>query len=185
MKLRLARFNMNLRTWGAFALALALPWMSGCKTAGDPEQKKRGKELTLLFLHLESNPGGASDRSQAVSVLRSAPVLVEVQREAVLNQNNIEAAFILQAPGGGFSIKIQFDRHGTLLLENVTTSYRGRRLGVFSQFGDARWLAAPVIAQRIGDGQLVFTPDATLEEAERIVRGLTNGAAARKEKSKF
>ena len=41
---------------------------------------------------------------------------------------------------------------------------------------EARWLAAPRISQRIKDGVLVFTPDATREEAERIVRGLNNVA---------
>jgi hypothetical protein len=41
---------------------------------------------------------------------------------------------------------------------------------------DCRWLAAPVISHRIGDGVLVFTPDATREEAEEIALGLNNVA---------
>ena len=39
---------------------------------------------------------------------------------------------------------------------------------------DYRWLAAPVISHRISDGVLVFTPDATREEAEEIALGLNN-----------
>ena len=45
---------------------------------------------------------------------------------------------------------------------------------IFSEFGQARWLAAPMINKRISDGNYVFTPDATREEAERIVRGVNN-----------
>ena len=38
----------------------------------------------------------------------------------------------------------------------MLTAHRGRRIGIFSQFGDARWLAAPVMNKRIADGVLVF-----------------------------
>ena len=67
---------------------------------------------------------------------------------------------------------------GTVLLEECTAANRGRRIAIFSQFGekikDYRWLAAPVITRRISDGVLVFTPDATREEAEEIALGLNN-----------
>ena len=39
---------------------------------------------------------------------------------------------------------------------------------------EGRWLAAPRINKRIADGVLVFTPDATREEAEQIALGLNN-----------
>jgi hypothetical protein len=39
-----------------------------------------------------------------------------------------------------------------------------------------RWLAAPRITGRIADGRLEFTPDATRDEAERIVHGLNRVA---------
>ena len=74
------------------------------------------------------------------------------------------------------SIFVQFDRRGTWLLEQYTTANRGRRIAIMSQFGQVRWLAAPKISKPITDGTLVFTPDATREEADRIVRGLTNVA---------
>ena len=64
-----------------------------------------------------------------------------------------------------------------------TSQYKGQHIAVFSQFGDARWLAAPQITQQISDGVFVFTPDATMEESERIVRGLNNIAKEIKKKS--
>jgi hypothetical protein len=77
---------------------------------------------------------------------------------------------------GGFQVMIQFDRQGTWLLEQYSVAARGKRVAIFSQFGEARWLAAPVLARRIADGLFVFTPDATRAEAERIVRGLVTVA---------
>ena len=54
----------------------------------------------------------------------------------------------------------------------VHRANRGRKIAVFTQFGEqlknCRWLAAPVISHRISDGVLIFTPDASREEAEDI-----------------
>ena len=77
-------------------------------------------------------------------------------------------------------MRVQFDRHGTLVLDSVTASNRGRRIGIFTQYGIAklehsRWLAAPY-GSPITDGMLLFTPAATREESEEIVAGLNNVA---------
>ena len=81
---------------------------------------------------------------------------------------------------GGFALRIRFDHPGTALLEEYTAANHGRKIAVFSQFGekikDYRWLAAPIIARRITDGVFTFTPDATREEAEEIALGLNNVA---------
>ena len=81
---------------------------------------------------------------------------------------------------GGFALRIQFDLDGTVLLEEYTVENRGRKMAIFSQFGaqikDYRWLAAPVISHRITDGVLIFTPDATREEADEIAIGLNHVA---------
>ena len=65
-------------------------------------------------------------------------------------------------------------------LEQFTAQYPGRRFAIAAQFGEKelemRWLAAPILNRRITDGILAFTPDASREEAELIVRGLNNTA---------
>ena len=172
--IRFARFNIYL-------LALTLLLAAGCKTA---EEKKKSKELTLLFVHIETNSDG-SERNKGVTILRSSPIEVNIERDPFLTQNDVEAAFVVANPQGGFWIKVQFNRHGALLLENASTTFKGKRFAILSQFGDARWLAAPIITQRITNGQLVFTPDATFDEAERIVRGLNNVAAQARKKNSF
>jgi preprotein translocase subunit SecD len=84
---------------------------------------------------------------------------------------------------GTFFIRIQFDHIGTSLLNATTLANPGRRIAVASQFPGLRWVAAPQIQGRIADGVFTFTPDASREEAERIVRGLNNGIALAKKKS--
>ena len=44
------------------------------------------------------------------------------------------------------------------------------------QMANGRWLAAPLITHRIGDGVLAFTPDMSRAEADQFVLGLNNVA---------
>lgn len=168
MRTWLQRFNIYL------LLALvAVAASSGCKTFG------KKKEASTLRLHLEVNED-ASGASSPVPVYRASPVYVNVEKQPFLNEATISKASVVDVMGG-FAIFVQYDRKGSWLLEQYTTANKGKRMAIFSQFGEVRWLAAPVITKRITDGALVFTPDATREEAERIVRGLNNVAKEMKD----
>jgi hypothetical protein len=63
-------------------------------------------------------------------------------------------------------------------LEQFTAANPGRHLAIFGQWGDklsaGRWLAAPLISRRITKGTIIFTPDASREEALKLVTGLSN-----------
>jgi hypothetical protein len=172
MKIRFAWFNSYL------IVALSC-FAAGCKTT---ETAKLDKQASTLRLHLEVNPDGTS-YTVSVPIFRENPSLVSVYREPFINEGDVDEAAVVDVPGGGHQIKLQLNRHGTWILENVTTSYRGRRIVVESKFGQQRWLGAPIIQRRISNGIFSFTPDASREEAERIVRGLNNIAGALKKKS--
>lgn len=159
-----ARASINI-----YLLLFALIVGAGCKSA---EERKRDKERSSFRVHLEVNPD-STGRSSPVPIFRERPVLVNVEKVPVLDEGNIERAWVEDAPGS-FVIKVQFDPSATLLFDGVTASNRGRRIAIFSQFPEPRWLGAPLIKKRISDGIVEFTPDATREEAERIVRGLNN-----------
>ena len=138
----------------------------GCQSTPERQAKKA---LSTLHLHLESG----SDRTkstESVPVYREKPVWVTRAEVPFLSEANVAAASVVDEVGG-YSLRIQFDDDGEVLLEECTTRNRGRRIAIFSQFApelkDYRWLAAPVISRRISDGVLVFTPDATREEARR------------------
>ncbi|MCX6895112.1 MAG: hypothetical protein NTZ16_06370 [Verrucomicrobia bacterium] len=108
-------------------------------------------------------------------IYRATPVYVNIETSPFLDERDIDKAAVVDWMGG-FAIQLDFNAHGKLMLENTTRLNPGRRIAILCEFGETRWLAAPLIARPISNGQLVFTPDATREEAERIVRGLNNDA---------
>ena len=160
MKIGSPGFNLYL---------LLLLACAGCETTGHQ------KEASTLQLHVEVNPDG-TDRNAPVPIGRGDfSFQVNVERDPFLNEGSITEAWVVDALGG-FQILVKYDAKGTRLLDQYSMAHRGKRVAILSQFGEARWLAAPVLANRITDGTFAFTPDATREEAERIVRGLNNVA---------
>lgn len=167
-------------------------WVVGCSTqqgSSKPEKidtknvkKSVGKEATRISFHIEMNPDG-SDRCVQAQIYRQSPMTITVSRSPFLHEGFVERADVIDIMGT-YAIRIKFDRTGTLMLDNITTSNKGRHIAIFCHFSDARWIGAPLITQRISDGVLVFTPDATRQEAERIVRGLNNVANAIQPKNK-
>jgi preprotein translocase subunit SecD len=169
MKIRWNRFNIYL------VVTLAAVAVCGCRTSGDINPKKL---LSTLRLHLEVSRDGTK-ANEPVPVYRAQPVMINVEKAPFLTEANVAEAKVIDGVGG-FALSIRFDRPGSALFEEYTTANHGRRIVVFSQFGDKikdyRWLAAPVITRRITDGVFTFTPDATREEAEEIAFGLNNVA---------
>jgi hypothetical protein len=176
MRIRPDRFNIIL------LLAAALAGFVGCKS---PESEKKN-ELTTLRVHVQARSDGMQN-AETVPVFREHPVLVSIARTPLLSEADVAGAKVVDVMGG-FAIQVQFDRRGMWQLEQATTINKGRHFAIFSQFGtntnQARWLAAPRISKPITDGYLVFTPDATREEADRIVNGLNNAARETKKKGR-
>jgi len=176
------RFNGYLLLAPVLALALALALGCGCRT----EEGKREKALSTLQVFLEVNQD-ASNRSRPVPIYRDHPVQINVASEPFLTQANVSEARVVEAVGG-FAMRIHLDRRGTWFLEQCTIANHGKHLAILTQFPspkdpevhENRWLAAPLIAGRVSDGILFFTPDATREEATQIVLGLNNVAEKNK-----
>lgn len=178
MMMRLHRFNIYL----SFVALLALA-MTGCRTDKDAEDKKKGNEVTYLALHMEVTPDGLHD-NEPVPIFRADPQYVNISKEPFLDSKDISEAKLLEAQDGTFSIQVKFTARGQLLLDVNTTQYRGKRIVVMCKWSEERWIASPVIKKRITDGTLVFVPDATKEEAVRIVLGLNNIAKELKKAEK-
>jgi preprotein translocase subunit SecD len=163
------RFNIYL------AIVLALAAVCGCRTSGESNPKK---QVSTLRLHLETTRDGTK-ANEPVPIYREKPVMVNVELMPFLTEANVAEAKVIDVIGG-FALRIRFDHAGASMFEQCTVENRGRRIAVFSQFGDKikdnRWLAAPVIVHRISDGIFTFTPDATREECEEIALGLNNVA---------
>jgi len=175
MVISAARFNTYLMLFAALVIA------AGCQTV----QSKRKKQTAAIRVHLEAFRDGTTF-NELVTIGRSSPMEINVQKTPFLTEDNVASAKIVDAVGG-FGLQIQFDRQGTMLLEQYSASNPRKRLAIFSQFGEklewARWLAAPMIYRRIPDGVLTFTPDADREETAQIELGLNNHAKATQPKS--
>lgn len=171
--------------WIAFNYLIVAALLFGCKSPEEKreraESRRQRKELSTIRFHLEAS-GNSTGRASLVPILRSAPVSLNVITESFLDERDVLRATITDYQGS-FVIQIQFDDHGTFVLDNISAANKGKRIAIMSSFGEERWIAAPVITRRISEGTLSFTPDASREEAVRIVRGLNNAAAKLRDKS--
>jgi len=179
--------NRNFLKIGLFVTCAVL-LAGGCASSPEKKEKKKKEEaISTLRVHPEVS-GDSMDFSIRVPVNREPPIIVTVDKEPFLTEADVTEARLVEV-AGGFDLLIQFDHHGSLLLEQYTTSNPGRRLAIFSLFGskgsESRWLAAPTISRRITSGAITFTPDASRAEVERIVLGLNNVAKKNKERNKW
>jgi hypothetical protein len=160
MKKVFAPFNLY------FSLAIIL---AGCATS---EKAKEKKEQSTVRLHLEVP---ATDERSGTVLVTKQRIPLNVEREPFLTEGELHHAEIVASPGG-FAIALNFGDHGAFQLDMVSTSNKGRRVAVLVQFPESHWVGAPVLTHRIQNGVFVFTPDLTIEESRRVVRGLNNVA---------
>ncbi len=147
----------------------------------EQKKKKRKKEVVTVRVHLEVNKDN-SGRNREVSVLRSNPMRVNVDKVPVADETNLAEAKMIETPGG-VELELQFDSQGRTAIENYTAANRGRHFAIFCDFGEQhRWLGAPVITRLISNGIIRFTPDASQDEVDRIVEGLNRLAQVKKKK---
>ena len=169
-------------------VACAVLLVGGCASSpAEKEKKEKEEQISTLRIHLEASPS-PMDFSIRVPVNREPPIMVTVDKEPFLTEADVTEARLVEVTGG-FDMLVQFNHHGSLLLEQYTSSNPGRRFAIFCVFGkkaaESRWIAAPTISRRITSGAITFTPDASRAETERIVLGLNNVAKKNKERDKW
>jgi preprotein translocase subunit SecD len=172
-----SRFNIYL-------LLLFVAFLAcGCGST----KKDKDKPLSTLRIHIEVT-AAPMDFSISIPVYREKPVMITVDKEPFLTELNAASAKVVDVMGG-FALQIEFDHSGSMLLEQYTAANPGRHIAIYSLFGkkkeEGRWLAAPIIARRISNGVLIFTPDASRGESERIAIGLNNYHQKNQEKNKW
>jgi hypothetical protein len=167
---------------GAFNLFFGLmAWvglLAGCATGSDekaPEgDQKPEKQASTLRLHMETETTGMD--TGKIKIKRSPPsVTLNVEKNAFADEGYLEEARVLDGMAGPI-LYLKFNTQGALRLQMWTVSKPGRRIAVWAKWTEGRWLGGPMINKPIEDGLLVFSPDASREELERIARGLNNVA---------
>lgn len=168
MKFSLDRINI-------YFTALAATLLIGCGAAVSDAGKKGGSELATIRVHLETNADNLG-MSRKIEVGPEPLQSFSIAGPA-LGEVHLMAAQLWEGNAGEYAIHLQFDRSGVQTLEMYSMSYRGKRLAIFSQFPHPRWVGTVRMDRRIADGTLLFRPDATREEAQRIVSGLNKAVA--------
>jgi preprotein translocase subunit SecD len=178
MRARPTGFNLYLFAVAALALAV----VTGCRSI---EDRRRDRiHYTALLLHADAPE--ASPDTNHVMVVNIAGAKVPVQTRPFLTEADLDEATVVDSPGGGYSLRLKFNDHGRLVVDTFTAAHRGRQVGIFVRYGvrknkkvplKEKWLAAPRVNRHIHDGVVLFTPNATREELDEIVRGLQNAAA--------
>lgn len=169
MKFRCGRFNLYFMALLAVALA-------ACETTGPGSAQKGSPDLATVRIHLETHPDPVTGTSKQITVGREQPQTLHVSG-AMLGEASLAAAELWDGNDGQYAIHLQFDREGAHTLETLSMSYRGKRLAIISQFPQPRWIGTFRMERRIADGTILFRPDATREEAQRIVSGLNKAVA--------
>lgn len=168
MRICLRYFNFYF----ALAVMAAAMLCASCKT------DKNAKVASALRVHVQVPR--RTTTSAAISVIRANPVLITVSEEPILTESDVTGARVINSEGG-FALQIGFDEQAAWILEQYSAANPGKHFAIFGQWGestnDARWLAVPLITQRISDGVLTFTPDMSRAEADQFVLGLNNDAA--------
>jgi preprotein translocase subunit SecD len=170
--------NSLSRPFNIILALLAGAWL-GCQSTEDnadakSKDSKDSKRGAFLRFHLERN-ADTTGRTIQIQVYRAQPMLLTVDRDAVLDEGFLRKAEVVEVDEhGGIALKLTFDEAGARRLDALTIESRGLHFAIRGVWTENRWLAAPVISKRISNGEFIFTPDATREEAERIVAGLKN-----------
>ena len=150
------------------------PASTGSETPPPAKSKKKEKKPKLIKsvrIYVETKHD-IEERSLPAVVGRSSPMKFLVEKLPILNEVHVENAVLLDQPGS-FQVMIKFNSLGSRILESYTAAAAGRHLLVMTEIEEeGRWIAAPLIRRRLGDGKLVFTPDASREDMDRLVKGL-------------
>jgi len=135
------------------------------------KKEKKPKPIKSIRVYLETRHD-IPERSLPAVVGRSSSMKFTVEKLPILNEVHVEAAALIDQPGG-YEVMVKFNSIGTRILESYTAAAGGRHLVIMTEIDkEGRWIAAPLIRRRIGDGRLVFTPDASREDMDRLVKGL-------------
>ena len=141
--------------WILTALAL---FVTGC----DPK-----KQFTCLGIHLQTS-AQLPESQRTVVVVRNPPLSVAVDRFPELREVDLEGAQAVKTPTRK-QLVLQFNRHGTLVIESFTTERRGE---FYVLTLNTIPIAAPAIRETIRDGRLVIDVDVLDEDLDKLVKGL-------------
>ncbi len=153
---------MKQKGWFMVGLLVALIFTTGCLH----NQKKKDKKDASLRIFLQTSP--VMPENLRYQILFDKPnITFWVKSLPELTEQDVASAETVST-GGGLQIKLQFNHHGSFILEQLTGSNRGKYLAVVI---DAHPVAPILIQEIYRNGELIFTPNLTdLQTTDVITR---------------
>ena len=142
-----------------------------------PIDTKRSKAQFAFFIEEFPQQG---KKTKLLKIYQARPKLVHVDPKPVLvgDPGILKESLLIDTQDGLHAIQLNFTTRGQALMEYLTTNYRDRRLYVVVAQSDqsktngvnSRCIGASYIQGTIRASSIAFTPDASRDESERIVR---------------
>lgn len=149
----------RILTWVLPALALVV---GGCQA---------DKQFTRMGIHLQT-PAQLPETQRTIVVVPNPPLSIAVGRFPEVREVDLESAQAVKTDTRKQLI-LQFNRHGTIVIENFTTERRGE---LYVLTLNTVPIAAPAIREPIRDGRLVIDVDIPDADLDKIVEGLNASA---------
>ncbi|HUI05786.1 MAG TPA: hypothetical protein VL486_02150 [Verrucomicrobiae bacterium] len=146
------------------SIALAAGAVTGCALFQRHDQ-------TTVQIHEQVSSALPAENKLIVDIPK-ADLKLAVSPFATLSERDVHAASLYDTAGGK-EILLQFDVHGTFVLDECTTRNRGQYLVTFI---NNRPVAAWLVNQRILNGQFLIEGDFSDEEARQVVDALNRMA---------
>jgi len=134
------------------------------------------KKFTGLGIHLQT-PAQLPESQRTIVVVPNPPLSIAVSRFPEVREVDLESAQVVRTDSRK-QLVLQFNRHGTVVIENFTTERRGE---LYVLTLNSIPVAAPAIREPIRDGRLVIDVDIPDEDLDKLVAGLN--AAAKESRS--
>ncbi len=104
----------------------------------------------------------------------TASLLERLSKDTGLNGTDIKKSTVVFDPETGKpQVSLQFTQNGAKLFEEITARNIGKPVGIFLDYYP---ISAPVVQQKISEGNAVITGSFTVEEAKQLAISINSGA---------
>lgn len=151
----------NIRSGNEHRISVDLPGLENVSEA----IQLIGQTAQLRFLE----EGGVDEK-----IASTASLLERLNKDTGLSGTNVKRASVGFNPETGSpQVVLQFTPEGTKKFDEITARNIGKPVGIFL---DAFPLSAPIVQQRISEGDAVISGSFTIDEAKQLALSINSGA---------
>ncbi|MBR90527.1 MAG: hypothetical protein CMO66_04550 [Verrucomicrobiales bacterium] len=167
--------------WSNSFLMLAGLLLAGLAGCGTPKMNKEDAYLSVFVETKTRNP----ELARRIEWLRSSPQEAYLDANPVFNPlTHLDKAEVVNDSQGFMRIRLTFNERGKRLLNTVATTNAGRRLFLMAWYREQpeqkdmkpRCIGVRIFDRPDRNGEFIFLPDTSAEEAKRLVTGFNNTA---------